>query len=122
MKALIEDATTEQFKAWADSMLSNDNPDETGFHSGAAFEQILTHMAESEAFKHYLHSGYEAFLSSSMQIVLYGHPQGLPEPIALECLRHDRITAGFMMGFKYAMYLHEQRELQKFADKLSQDN
>lgn len=113
MKALIEDTTTEQFKAWADSVLTSDNKDETGFHSGAALEQILNHMAESEAFKYYLHSGYEAFLSSSIQIALYGHPKGLPEAIALECLHHDRITAGFMMGFKYAMYLHEQRALQE---------
>lgn len=112
MENLVELSSTEQFKTWIETVLSVDNPEATGFHTGEDLGIILRQMAESKPFKQYLYSGYLAFLIQ-MGEAISTIKDSDEQDTRIQMLHSERVTAGFMMGLKYATYLLEQQELRK---------
>lgn len=104
-KQLIEDANAEKFNNWAEALISkNITHQEAGIHPGyEPHDTLMRQMIASNAFKYYLHSGFKAYVRQVMEVSTIEE---------VELLIATRVTSGFAMGFKYAMYLHEQRELQ----------
>jgi hypothetical protein len=104
-KQLIEDASAEKFNNWAEAIIyKNITHQEAGIHPGyEPHDTLMRQMIASDAFKHYLHSGFMVYMIQVMEV---------STTYEVELLIASRVTSGFAIGFKYAMYLHEQRELQ----------
>lgn len=109
MKQLIEDATTENFQHLMNSWLNIPG----SISSSADYKKLLEIGGASEDFKGFIDVGYQHFTHSLIK-------SGVSE-FEVRLLLAQNFSFGLIIGFKYAMYLHEQRELATLSENVGQD-
>lgn len=107
-KQLIEDVNKENFNTFA-MMVVDHNIDVGEVLSGPQFEKLVDAASHSDSFKAFLYAGYVTFLRQAIS--------NMNIPQQIELLHASRFGVGMNLGFKYAMYLHEQRELASLGTK-----
>lgn len=102
-KQLIADVEKDSFINFITQVMpENDLSDSGGVLSGPDYCKLIETASESDNFKAFLHTGFLAFVKGMLN----------SNAIAdYELLHASRLSVGMNLGFKYAMYLHEQREL-----------